>query len=550
MLAVSGPDAQVERVQLLLDHGAQIDREPSPSSSSRPAVLSQALAGGNPWIVEALLAAGADVHYRDVNGYDALLDAVHGKDLIRDPNLINLLRLLISKGVALNGISSYQESALRVLSRVGRFDAVRVLLDAGADGSQLQWTPLIQAVALGTLSDVEVALQGPTSLEEKDWWSRTAWLVALQTGDLSKAQLLRERGADTNARGRCGKPPLFYPIGTHHRLMLRWLIEIGIDVEQTDAFGTTPLMQAVERDDPECVSILLEAGADVDRTQEGEITFGNCKPKCRTPLNQARSRGIVARLLEAGADPSELSYAGQRALLGYGREPDESLLDASTADFLRGRNPRFASLNPEAMHEPFWEGMIRAGITSRMARRIFAGPSPVGLGPVWCAQRFGQSITRLLDGRIVQVGGEHEDWSDPDFCIYNDVFVHDPDGTIRIFGYPESVFPPTDFHTATLVGTQIYLIGSLGYLGRRRHGETPVYRLDTDTFRIERVDVRGEAPGWISRHRASQSAPGEIQVQGGKIATASARGDALIPNDRTLILDLKELAWRETSEPG
>jgi hypothetical protein len=27
-----------------------------------------------------------------------------------------------------------------------------------------------------------------------------------------------------------------------------------------------------------------------------------------------------------------------------------------------------------------------------------------------------------------------------------------------VYGYPESVFPPTDFHTATLVGEFIYVI--------------------------------------------------------------------------------------------
>jgi hypothetical protein len=34
-------------------------------------------------------------------------------------------------------------------------------------------------------------------------------------------------------------------------------------------------------------------------------------------------------------------------------------------------------------------------------------------------QRFGQSLTLLPDCRAVQIGGEHEDWYDADFCIYN-----------------------------------------------------------------------------------------------------------------------------------
>ena len=85
---------------------------------------------------------------------------------------------------------------------------------------------------------------------------------------------------------------------------------------------------------------------------------------------------------------------------------------------------------------------------------------------------------------------------DPDFCIYNDVFVHERDGSIAIYGYPESVFPPTDSHTATLVGDAIYVIGSIGYMGTRRYGETPVYRLDVHTLRMDRLHTTGDSPGW------------------------------------------------------
>lgn len=39
--------------------------------------------------------------------------------------------------------------------------------------------------------------------------------------------------------------------------------------------------------------------------------------------------------------------------------------------------------------------------------------------PVRCFQRFGSTVTVLPDGRLVHIGGEHEDEYDPDFCIYN-----------------------------------------------------------------------------------------------------------------------------------
>jgi hypothetical protein len=210
----------------------------------------------------------------------------------------------------------------------------------------------------------------------------------------------------------------------------------------------------------------------------------------------------------------------------------------------RGRARRYGRANPERMEELFWKEMIKAGINAYQAAEHCAGDSGESNSPVWCAQRFGQSITFLPDGRIVLVGGEHEDYYDPDFCIYNDVFVRERDGTFTIFGYPESIFPPTDFHTATLVGEHLYIIGSLGYSGTRRCGETPVYRLDTSTFAIERLSVTGDPPGWIYGHRADLSAAREIWMSDGKIAALIDGKEVHAENERRFVLELDRLTWR------
>lgn len=497
--------------------------------------LATAIGHGDPEAVAALVSAGADIRYKREHGYDALLDAVHGRDVARDPRLLDLLALLVGYGVNLNGISTYQESGLRVLSHIGRFDAVRLLLAAGADRGQLQWTPLIEAVALGTLADVERLARDGAPLEDTDWWSRTAWLVALLGGDLAKARLLRKVGADVDARGRCGATPLSYAIEGHHPDMVRWLLEIGQDVEQTDDFGTTPLMAAVNGADLECVQVLLAAGANADH-----------ESKAGSVLGDATTKEIAKRLLDSGADARRLSHAGHRALCGL-EDGGEALAAISEEEFRRGRTRVFGTANPEQMRQPFWEWMIRSGISGYEAAQSFDPGSTHDGSPVWCARRYGQSITFLPDGRTVQIGGEHEDHYDPDFCIYNDVFVHDGDGSIAIFGYPEAVFPPTDFHTATLVDGSIYVIGSLGYEGTRRYGQTPVHRLDVRTFRMERLDTSGEAPGWIYEHRAVRVAPSEIRVSRGRIVTTNGAEEVHTDNAHTFVLDIERLVWRRDS---
>lgn len=511
-------------------------RDDNVPSRSRPdtTTLSKALAGGDPGEVKALVDLGADLHYERKEGYGAVLDAIHGRDVVRDLRLLDLLRFLIEQGVDLNRTSTYGESALRVLSRLGRFDAVRLLLEAGADEGQLEWTPLIKAVALGTVEDVRRLVDSGAVLEGRDRWSRTAWLVAVQCGDLRKAAFLAERKADLTAVGRCGVPALFYAIQGHHPAMLRWLLELGFDVEQTDEFGRTALHEAVEVGFDEGVEILLGAGARVDREVFGKV-----------PLGLAQTREGVLRLLDAGSDPQHLSHEGRRALVGLPAEEAPALLAGVTeAEFQRARTRRFGTANPECMEEPFWLGMIRSGLDACHALDRFQGGSGGRREPIWCAQRFGQSVTLLPDGRVVQIGGEHEDHYDPDFCIYNDVFVHEPDGTIRIFGYPREVFPPTDFHTATLLGEAIYVIGSLGYFGQRGYGSTPVYRLDLRTWRMERVRTTGEGPGWIHRHRATRVGESGIRLVGGEVLMEEGGEERWSTNEAGFLLDAESLVWR------
>jgi ankyrin repeat protein len=526
--ALKSPSASVELVQLLLDSGGTV-AENSRFDGENTSVAAVCLRGGDPLKLALLLERGADVLYQSAHGYDALMDAVYSHSGDRDQRLLDMLQILIAHGVPLNGITSYNESALRVLSRLGRFDAIQLLLDAGADESQLTWTPLHRAVALGSLEDVKAEVKVGAALEDRDWWERTPWLVAVRTGDLGKAQYLLDCGADYSVTGKGDISPLNLAIDGFHTPMLRWLLELGLSVEGfPDCSFWTPLQAAVEASNVEAVEILLAAGADVNRIRPG--------------LRHAQTREIALRLLGAGADPAELSSAGRRAILRLEPEPDDLLFDATHEDFSLAPTACWGETNPEPMEQPFWQAMIRSGINAYAAAQIVGGNRDDG--PVWCADRFGQSLTLLSDGRAIQIGGEHEDFYDSDFCIYNDVFVHHSDGRIDIYCYPEDDFPPTDFHTETQIGDWIYIIGGLGYQGSRRVGETPVYRLNIHTLRIDRVESTGEPPGWISRHRAELVGANEIRVWGGKVTAESNGKETYEDNSRSAVLDVRRGVWR------
>ena len=201
-------------------------------------------------------------------------------------------------------------------------------------------------------------------------------------------------------------------------------------------------------------------------------------------------------------------------------DEDEGLsepLPAPREIFDQWRAPRFGDDNPTRMDNPVWAWLVRTRISAYAAVRRYAAGSALTHGPAWCFRRFGKSRTRLPGGRIVCIGGEHEDHYDPDFFIYNDVVVIAPDGDIAIYGYPREIFPPTDFHSATLVGDEIVVVGCLGYPEDRRARIEKVHLLDTRTWRFRTLPTSGDAPGWLHGHEARLEADGRhLRISGGK----------------------------------
>jgi hypothetical protein len=239
--------------------------------------------------------------------------------------------------------------------------------------------------------------------------------------------------------------------------------------------------------------------------------------------------------------------------LGYCEDEEPNDDDLSLSDFLQGRNRVYGKKNPHKMNIPFWNAMVRCGAEAEQAENKFltsknkykALSEEANKEPIWCYKRFGKSITALPNGTYIEIGGEHEDFYMPHFCIYNDVFVHKGDGNFDIYTYPRDVFPPTDFHTATLIGKYIYIIGNLGYESDRRIGHTPVYRLDTRTLKIKIFPIEGKGPGWISQHHASLKNAATIMIEGGNIMTLKNGFHCYIKNTHTFYLCLDTKRWKK-----
>jgi len=472
--------------------------------------------------IRLLLDYGAELDYRSLHGYTLLIGAAYA-------DRMEVVNLLLTSGAPVDDITDNRESLLKILSRNGRFQAIAEALDRGADPTPLEWTPLLRAVALGSLEDVTRLLNEGADPEARDSWERTAFLLSVQTGDTAKAELLLARGANRHATGHCGKPPMQYPVDRDDTRMLQWLMDQDFDPKQTNVFGHTPLLEAADGGASGCFRMLLEAsGGDLDLLTEDLIS-------------RVTHPDSIRLLHERGADLSQLEASVLRDFIGLGNAPD---LPVSAREFTEARTRRFGIANPERMNVPFWNAMVRYGWSGYKAANQFNDDTCDWDNPVWCHQRFGMSLTHLPDGRFIQIAGEHEDFYDPDFCIYNDVIIHDGKGGFEILGYPEDIFPPTDFHSATLVAPWIYIIGNLGY-SRSRGIETPVYRWHTETGAMERVTTLGNSPGWIHRHHALLE-DGCLRISCGKIFHTGADGKGEITdNDAIHSLDLTAMTWRK-----
>lgn len=523
--AANSSKADVEMLRLLVEAGADVTET---VDEGKHFPLDLAACSGNLDKVRLLLDRGADVHQRAPKGYTVLINAAYA--LQDHEALLPMIDLLVQYGVEIDAKSEYGESPLGVLGRRGRFDAVERLLEAGADPAPLGWSPLLKTIALGTADDVAAFLESNPRLDVEDRCGRTPLLLAAVVGDVRKAELLFAQGCQIDVMDRAGNSGVMLAIENGKTVMLKWLIERGADFEAVNGMDHTPLMAAAQTGQDDLVRLLLEAGADASRSNQFE----------QTAMSMATTEPIIRLLTAAGQDLAAISTEMKRRLIGL---PEEGTIDVTPEQYRTGRTRRFGRSNPEVMRIRFWDEMVRVGAIAYQARTTFDDTSCFGSDPVWCFSRFGMSFTELPDGRFVQIGGEHEDFYDPDFCIYNDVVVHERSGRFEIMGYPENVFPPTDFHTATFFKGSVYIIGRLGYHGTRKFGTTPVYRLNSRNWKMQPIVTTGDIPGWIFKHRATLNGSGSIVVSGGTICDEINGEEQNIDNESRFQLDLESMKW-------
>ena len=168
----------------------------------------------------SLIEQGAYVDARDEKGNSALMMTVSF------PERLEMTRMLLEAGAAVNGTNIVRETALFHASRYGNEEAVKLLSKSGA------------------------------APDVRNCKGVTALMVAAEQGHTEIVQVLVKAGADVNACDCNGETALMMASAMGHEAVVRILLAAGSDRSVVTPYGWDALMFAEAFDQTEIVPVL------------------------------------------------------------------------------------------------------------------------------------------------------------------------------------------------------------------------------------------------------------------------------------------------------
>ena len=162
--------------------------------------------------------------------------------------------------LATNELSSWAEGVLMMPAKKRDFRVLELLLRRGAQVPELsKWGRFYYFKH----TDVaELLLESGMSARHQTWQRVTLLDDMAQSGDLAKARLLVEHGAEIDAvDDEYRSTPLGFAARWGQTAMVAWLLERGADVNRAGAKWSTPLAWARKKGHGDIERALVAAGA-------------------------------------------------------------------------------------------------------------------------------------------------------------------------------------------------------------------------------------------------------------------------------------------------
>jgi ankyrin repeat protein len=114
---------------------------------------------------------------------------------------------------------------------------------------------------------IEILSTHPSGIvDTRDGDGNTALIIAINRSDETWTGYLLNKGADPNLAGKDGDTPLIAAARVGFEQAADWLVRLNARVDATNRMGETPLIIAVQQRNLPLVRLLLDAGANPDRS--------------------------------------------------------------------------------------------------------------------------------------------------------------------------------------------------------------------------------------------------------------------------------------------
>ncbi|XP_078339605.1 uncharacterized protein LOC111107014 isoform X2 [Crassostrea virginica] len=207
----------------------------------------------------------------------------------------------------------------------GDVDVVKILLkhcDAECINISLLYgrtSPLAAACGVGHMPVVEELIRHGASIDGQEY-SLPLIHVASQGGNVDVVDYLIKCGVDCNQSDNDGRTPILAASQRGHVDVVDYLIKCGVNCHQSDKYGRTPILAASQPGHVDVVDLLIKCGVDCNqRDKHG-----------RTPILAASQRGhvdVVDYLIKCGVDCNQSDEYGRTPILAASQSGHVDVVD-------------------------------------------------------------------------------------------------------------------------------------------------------------------------------------------------------------------------------